>query len=106
MAVPLETALREPSAASRFWSHPQGRPRWSGRAFLQKHQLGRGKRAGRGAERTRGSQANWRKAGMSDSLLARLCVQMRTNTHERARSLWGAQQNSEESKSLHTSASC
>lgn len=32
MAVLLETALREPSAASRFWSRPRGRPRRSAEA--------------------------------------------------------------------------
>lgn len=63
MAVLLETALREPSAASRFWSRPGEGPEG-----LQKRQLGRGKRAGRGAERMKGSRADWRSAGVGDSL--------------------------------------
>lgn len=44
----------------------------------------------------KGIWADWRRAGMRDSQLARLCVQMGTNVHEWAMSLCGAQQNSVE----------
>lgn len=95
MAVPPETALRGLPPPLGSADIPREGPDGQAGHFCRGISWGE-VRGWEGADRMKGIWADWRTVGMRDSLLARLCVQMRTNVHEWALSLCGAQQSSVE----------